>query len=133
MKRRDFTAQGVGKMLCNPAYIGIRIHPDLIRDRPTEYDRDRFIEIAKKKTDEVGIEQCVRDLLQALKEPRKDDWVYLIPIHRTFALERDGIIGEELFIQAAKRLINEIGVTNYFENVMENLSQSIVDVGLVTP
>lgn len=126
MKRREnFTGAGVSKMLCNPAYTGIRVHPSLIQDDAHKYDAELFMHMAKVKARSVGSEQCLRDFLKALRLP-DDEWISLIPIHGSFAEERPALLSEEEFIRAGVQQMTNFGVITYFSNVIENLSQGII-------
>lgn len=128
MKRREnFTGAGVTKMLCNPAYTGIRVHPSLIQDDAHKYDAELFMHTARAKARSAGSEQCLRDFMKALRL-KDDEWASLIPIHGSFAEERPVLISEEEFIRAGVQQMANIGVNTYFSNVIENLSQGIISI-----
>lgn len=124
MKRRTFTDDSVRRMLCNPAYTGIQVHPTLVafHDR---YDREGFFNTARAKARAMGANQCLRDFLKALQLPN-DPWARAIPIHASFAIRRDPLICEEDFIRAGLEQIERIGLITYFEYILENLAQGII-------
>ena len=128
-KRRpqEWQSKAATKMMCNPIYTSIKVHPALIEDRPRDYDRALFLNIAHRQCRELGSVECIRNLLKALKEP--DEWSILVPIAEQFSSERKPIMSEEEFIQAGKKIIQQIGVEGYFNNVIENLGQNIIPYG----
>lgn len=133
MKRREyFTGAGVRKMLCNPAYTGICVHPSLIKDDAHKYDAELFMHTAKHKARTVGSEQCVRDFLKEL-QLKDSEWVSLIPIHASFTEERPALISVEEFIRAGVEQIAALGLVPYFSNVIENLSQGIIPLAVERP
>jgi hypothetical protein len=124
-KRENFA--GVTKLFANPAYTGIRVHPDLIAERPRDYDQALFMHIAHAKAREIGGQQCLRDFLKGLKEP--DTWTLLIPIHPSLAGERTVHFSEEEFIVGAAALMGRMKVEAYFTLVTDNLAQGVLGYG----
>lgn len=132
MKRRQNFSADTNKRLSNPAYTGVRVHPSLIETDDRNYDAELFMHMVHQKARQVGSEKCLRDFMKALRL-KDDEWASLIPIHASFAEPRPVLMGEEEFIATGVKIMLDSGVTKYFSDVIENLSQGIIIAAEVQP
>ena len=104
MTHHEWLPRTVTKLLTNPIYTGIRVHPDLTM--PRSICRDKYIAMAKQTIEDFGAEDWLRDFLLSLRQP--DTWA-LLGVHadKTFIDERPVIISEDQFVKAGVRLIDE--------------------------
>lgn len=125
--KTEWTEAQVTRILTNPFYCGVRVDGHLIIDRPDEYDRAKFYEMAIEHVNQLGAQQCM--LLFLLQLKNASPWTRCLRVHPSFIIDRLGIITELQFVNAGAQQINQgaktkplnEAVIDYFSQVIENL------------
>jgi hypothetical protein len=119
MQKEHWTAVEAARMLANPYYTGIQVHPEFLNNATIPASRKWLIHAAKEKIKRNGAATFLRNLLHDLKNWNDPD-LRAMRIHQAYGLKREPLITEDMFIECGV-LQMATSVDKYLEHLFDNL------------
>lgn len=124
---QQWTPSDITRMLTNPFYTGIRVHPDLAVPRPVH--PQKFTEMARgfiesheqpDRNSTYPAELFLREFLHQLQQP--DTWMMgVIKVHPRFTKEHDGLLSIDHFVRVGAIQIRDMGLETYCAYLLDVL------------
>lgn len=127
-KEGEWTEGMLRRMLTNPFYFGLVVDSKFTEQRPLE---ESYEKTAVQMIHEVGAGVFLTNFFARLKDPshplpdgttiQNDRLLERVGIHPYFAQNREALIPEETFVQAAIIHIADSGPDDFMREMLENL------------
>jgi hypothetical protein len=124
---KQWTPNEITRMMTNPLYTGITVHPDLAVTRPVY--RDKFIDMARSFIESHAspdpnstypAELFLREFLHQLRQP--DTWILgVVKVHPQFTVKHDGILSIDQFVRNGALQIRDLGLETYCAYLLDIL------------